>query len=55
MTPVERVSCVAQKVIIEVAKIGEGFVVWRDRPSVWFVLGSWLDVCSEKSNLQTPQ
>jgi hypothetical protein len=55
MTPVERVSCVAQKVFIEVAKIGEGFVVWRDRLSVWLVLGSWLDVCPEKSDLQIPQ
>ena len=28
--------------------MGEGFVVWRDRPSAWLVLGSWLDVCSFK-------
>jgi hypothetical protein len=45
----------AQKDCMEVAKIGEGFAVWRDDPLAWLVLGSWLDVCPEKSDLQTPQ
>jgi hypothetical protein len=28
--------------------------VWRDDPLAWLVLGSWLDVCPEKSDLQIP-